>query len=880
MNRFSLAQRYRLYILGILFFLLSVLNSAQATAPILFSQPAYQSPVYAEPDDLLLLSGEGLSATDSVVYQALINTREPLKHPEIVPTENTQSSGIAPIVSQLNAPNSLTIRLPETLKLNQSYAFWVRTADGQWSNGIKINDARPLWFSPAYVYASQSVENLPRYLKVIGRNLQPSSDGITQVKFSGPETITLTSITNADSGQLKNYLAYVALPTKLQPGVYKISVSRDRNSWIEVPNQQLEVRPDQPAKKTYKLDDGQFGSCLPDDGKDDTSCFIKAISTATKSGGGIISLSKGTWDLINSKQTGIVAGEGIRIPIGVSIIGQGSNLTTITRHATWNFDNQRPAFTLEGKNEIRAIRFHDSQQYTANFQAAEFLHLGQPFERLDNNIKDRSVNEVVITNNLFDKTSIAISDAGLPIKNLFILNNTFGAYHAAIRLAGNMFNMIDQFRIDDSIITGNTFYPGSWLDQKNRQGTLATEFGAGFRVDFSNNNADGTNTEFLNTPTDASGWRAGFFFHLGGNQEMVLVSNNIANCTGDKIGDGEAISFDNNGNTFGFDNRRKAIKSTSNTITIAGSLLSKQNNREIKLLEYYQGYWIQVIEGPGLGQSRKISSYIIEPNTQQVTFTVTPSWDVLPAVGKTSISIGKQFWQVYTVNNLIDHRQPTCKKSNLSDPKGGSIGLWAQTSDSVVEGNRQFDTDGIVLRAFFSASEPACKDCRTETNTMNSVEIRNNVIDGEYNWENGCSSSGIRMAIAAAPNTSPPTMSSGVSIAHNSVSHADADTIGAAIGFFNSWYAGPTPNRWPLIENTLIYNNSISNMWSSKARSCRNQTPPQRTGISTGNSSLLWHTVLYGNSCNKIPQPINTGGAQLISKICKPGLENACECQK
>ena len=41
-----------------------------ANPPRLYHQDAYQSPVHADPDDLLVLVGDGLQADDDVVYQA------------------------------------------------------------------------------------------------------------------------------------------------------------------------------------------------------------------------------------------------------------------------------------------------------------------------------------------------------------------------------------------------------------------------------------------------------------------------------------------------------------------------------------------------------------------------------------------------------------------------------------------------------------------------------------------------------------------------------------------------------------------------------------------------------------------------------------------
>jgi hypothetical protein len=117
---------------------------AAATPPTIFNQPAYESPVRGDPGDLLMLPGDGFATTDTVVYQALTDTTQPLAAPTAIPTTSDVNTGVAPVVSVLNVPHSLTVSLPATLQTDQSYVIWVRNANGEWSNGIRINDARPL----------------------------------------------------------------------------------------------------------------------------------------------------------------------------------------------------------------------------------------------------------------------------------------------------------------------------------------------------------------------------------------------------------------------------------------------------------------------------------------------------------------------------------------------------------------------------------------------------------------------------------------------------------------------------------------------------------------------------------------------------------------
>src|SRR5690242_19261143 len=148
---------------------------AMSAAPVLYSQSAYESPVRGAADDLLLLAGDGLSATDVVVYQCATDPTVPLAPPSSVPITSDAVTGVATVVSTGSVPSALTIRLPSAISENHVYVLWVQNTSGEWSNAVRINDPRPLWFSPAYVDATGSAAHLPRKLKVIGRNLQPGT---------------------------------------------------------------------------------------------------------------------------------------------------------------------------------------------------------------------------------------------------------------------------------------------------------------------------------------------------------------------------------------------------------------------------------------------------------------------------------------------------------------------------------------------------------------------------------------------------------------------------------------------------------------------------------------------------------------------------------
>jgi hypothetical protein len=860
-----------------------------AAPPQMYHRPTYESPIRGEPDDLLLLAGYGFASDDTVVYRA-IRGMEPLAAPDTIPPLAGGDQGVAPIVSAADVPYSLTIKLPQAMRADQTYALWVRTAGGEWSHAVTINDARPLWLSPGSVYASNLPGGLPRELKIVGRNLQPSPGQATRIRLEGPERFTVRALADAKiSDTLPDYVARMRLPEHLAPGRYRAMVSRDGTRWVALEGQTLDVLPDPPAPVTFSVSDAQFGGCRPDDGADDTVCILRAIAAAARSGGGIVYFDAGNWELIDSNQPGVTTHEGIRVPEGVQLRGAGSAVTHLERHAAWNAHAATAGFTLLGHTLVTGFTFRDLQVYRPDDHAGPYLQLGEDWQRTASGpaklIDAAVVDDVVITHNVFDKPMVAIGAGGLPMTRLIIAYNTFGAYQSALELTGDQFDMVHKYRIDDSVIDYNIFKPGARLDVIQKTGTIASEIGAGHRLDFTGNTADGASTDYLYTPDDAKGWRAAFFWSTNNNVEQVLVSQNTATCTGDKIGDGEALAFDNNSNTSAFDSLPGVVEAGAGSITVAAPLVARQHNRDVPVASYYVGHWVQIVSGPGLGQARKIRGYSTDAITHLTTIRVAPDWDVVPVAGASRIAIGREYWQLYVLDNDIDNRQPLCRKSNRSRRAAGQIALWAQTADTVLAGNHQYDSDGIFVQQNYgfvtqeyTVSEHPCADCTILPFFNFFLEIRDNVVDGEYDWANDCSRSGIGVGVAAAPwaqDGPPPTVGFGVSIAHNTVRHADAQ-FGGAIAQANTWFSGPPPQRWPLSDNLLIHHNSIVDIDGARALPLCGTSRP-RTGIAFPDPAIAWRTVLYANSCRNVSTPVGPGGIGSVA-VCPSSAQDSCEC--
>jgi hypothetical protein len=862
--------------------LLTASGVATATPPTIFSQANFESPVRADPGDLLLLPGDGFSATDVVVYQSVSDTTQPLVAPTSIPTTNTATSGVATVVSTLNLPHSLTVSVPAVVTADQSYALWAVDSAGEWSNGIEINDARPVWFTPDLAYSTVELASLPRYLKIVGRNLVPAPGATTQVRLTGPATYTLNASNDGDpSTAIERYAAIVPLPATMAVGTYNMQISRDGVSWVAVTGTNtspFQVLPDPAAPPTFDVSDSAYGGCSGNDGNDDTACIVAAVNAARAAGGGNVYFPPGTWHMGNMSLPGVVY-YGVLVPLNVNLVGAGASSTTIVKDTTWGLPC--PIFTVQGYNTVAGITFLDARNYTSQPGNRGIIELGiDPVNAQAYHAGDPTIlSHVVITNDVFSMPYRAIQDSvgGMPIDHLYITFNTFGAFQTDIIIDSDT-------NLADTVIAYNTFYPSSYVDIAGGQGPIPTQLSAGHRLDFSDNVADGTATAtryLYNPATDATGFRAAYFWSLMGNHEGVLIAENTALCSGDKAGDGEAVAFDGASNLAVLPSMQPALTATTNTVAVQGPLVTQSNGTAYPA-GYFIGYWVTVAQGPGAGQTRRIVSY---SGTSPITFTVSPAWDVPPQV-TSQVTIEKQFWQVYVVDNYIDQRLSSgCTKANPDKPSGGTITLAGQTTHAVIEGNRQYDTSGIGVDNGYTVTDPQYGTVPNDQ-FHHFTEIRGNTISGEYDWQSYCSFSGIQIEYSAGPTAGypPPPEAYGISVSHNTVTQADGFHDGA-ITFSRGWYGGPAPDAtgWDAVESALVFDNSISNItlpppgpvtpspWLSCAQS---QSSRIGSHIEDG---MAWHTVYAQNSCSNVANNFLDGGTQ-SQRVCTDAPGNSCEC--
>jgi hypothetical protein len=885
----------------------TIATSGNSPAVVLYHAVDHESPVRADPDDLLLLPGSGVSAQDTVVYRAVTDTTQSVTASTEIPTANTANAGTADLVSTTDAPHALTVHLPAAAQRDQSYAVWVVDSNGQWSDSVLINDARPLWITPDEAYVSAATTGLPRSLKVVGRNLQPAPGATTQVRLVGPETYTLSTSQSSSDAALNRYVAAVQLPVRLAAGTYSVQVSRDGTSWVPLPGQSgnpaqtLTVVPDAAPQTRFAVGSYTFGSCtpthnnctavkescLPDatDGNDATLCVVAAIAGAAAAGGGTVVFGPGAWNMhdpgtwssgatLSNKG---VTSDGILVPDGVSLEGAGSGSTTVARGTSWGC---LAVFSLFGHATISGFTFSDQQIYQGLTGYNEFLQFGVMAAHANTyGVTIGSVSHVVIAQNVFSKPFIAIGNlySGIAVDHLVVASNIFGAYATAIQFEGDATNSTHPYQLRDSIIDSNTFYPGSYLDVTAAQGTIATQLSGGYHTDFSNNVADGTSTAYLQNPsTDVRGWRAAFFWSMDGNIEMALVSKNKATCTGDKDGDGEGIAFDNNHNRTGFQKVAVGVLSASgtspgstSTVTVSDSLLASASS--------WIGTWVQVVQGTGLGQARKIVA--VSTSAQGgTTLAVAPAFDVLPD-SSSQVAVGEVYWQVYTVANAISNAAP-CSASNLTPQRqtAGVIDMYAQMVDSATEGNSQTNTGGILLYNIFAQIDPSLQILAPGSSIQSSNEVRSNEITGAFGSGSGATA-GITLSLSATRDTAPPpVLSFAVAISHNTVTAAGGQM--GAVSLSPGWYVGPTSAtagaaNWQMTDSTLIFDNTLTDVGLSGSKT----VGIGQSAAAAPGQAIEWRTVLYGNVCNgRRPTSLVVDHGARTARYCPSVPSNSCEC--
>ncbi|MCB1055182.1 MAG: hypothetical protein KDD11_06670 [Acidobacteria bacterium] len=790
-----------------------------AAQPTLFSKPHFQSPVFAEPGDLVMLPGADLLQDARVFYQYAPDPSAPPPPPVTLPTTNDAWSGelelyddpASTLDAYVDVPGSLTGRLPMATAMDWPYALHVLDADGTWSQPVFVNDPRPLWLSPDFAYRTAATGSSPRRLRVIGRNLAPLHEDPLLVRLSGPHTYLLFAATAVVTSPLDRYVVEVDLPANLKVGLYRVDLMRE-GVWYPVVHGDFVVLDDPPAQPTFLP--SSYGGCQPNDGLEDAECLQKAIDAAAAAGGGTVLLAPGQWDLFDSAAVGQPKPKdtGVLLIEGVDLVGAAGAPTELVKHPTWL---GHTVVTVAGDNEIRNLRFVELPGEDGPTPSASYLRLGRFYQTVPVELRPRTeVENVVIHHCSFEGMTYGIGEGGFPLHRVHITDNVFHAYRNGLYLSGDPNLKLVTFDLADSMIERNLFLPGAF--HIGSLGTIASELGAATRLSFRDNIADGT---------QGDGWRATFFWHQQSNHEMMLVARNLATCTGDQGHDGEAIAFDAQRNVVGFHGGQTVASAWNDGVGVVADWINTDHG-------FYRGSWVVVVEGPGLGQARRLVDYTPGPAPM---LTVEPAWDVVPEPGRSQIVVTRAYWSTYVVDNEIDNRIASGCQGTNPKAQEGLIGSSGWSLDSAFEGNRQYDSGGFHISKQYAAY---LLGVESEATGIYATEIRGNLIDGEPPGAT-VAKGGIEFWHSATSGKPSIILCHDLTIAHNTILGADNST-GGAIGTKVS--AGVTSDPYSL-TTIHIFRNTIADVPAGIVLSA-NPVYPQ-----------TWRSVLQGNTFVNVGTP-------------------------
>ncbi|HOS42068.1 MAG TPA: glycosyl hydrolase family 28-related protein [Armatimonadota bacterium] len=744
----------------------------------LFRTPLYQSPSRVDAGDLVQCCGSALSEALQVVYQRVPDLAAvPAAPPAAAQSETTAEHGRFALVSAKGAPFSLVAQAPPAWKNGEAYALWVGAPERGWSAPALVNAPRPAWISPSFAFAGNAVS-------VVGRNLDPlpADAGTTQVRLRGPATYTLPAANDgrADTA-IETYRARVTLPADAKQGVYTVEVCRDGTNWVLLEGRTLTIFP--PLPPLQRFDVTQYGA-TPNDETDDTGGIQQAIIAAAAAGNGEVYLPPGNF---------------ISAPFvltrGVSLAGAGLDQTRITFqypdafvHDGWGSDNTKGLISACGYQIIRDLEIldplgeaRDASKHTTSI-GISLGEIGNP--------ESPAADYLTITHcRILNATQCVRLVWAPPARHLTLYENVFQARQQGV-LLGN---------VSGVVIRRNIFLPSpaAW--------TYPAELTGARQVEVSENIAEGT----VN-----GGWRNGFFWNLGGSVEQNLVYNNRTSHDGDKAsGNGEAFAYDANGDRLRY--LGPSLAATPDTIVLPAGWTDAAA---------VAGAWVRVVDGKGLGQSRRIVS-ATAGGANRLQLDVP--WDVLPD-GTSILAVTNLYWQVYTVDNTVDER-----RNGNKNAKAGVITPYGSSSDCVVDSNRQYNAEGIML---FTCGKSTAFTANYFT------EVRGNRLEGRTAGPGAYG--GIFLWYGAEERKPSHVLGYGTVITGNTITDCDYNGKGA-ISLYPCWSHPTTPVQW---KEALIFGNTIAGV-------------PEGIHI---HESYAWHTVIGPNTLKDVATPVVDKGTGTV----------------
>lgn len=790
--------------------ILRTMNSFTASGIDVSKMPWKQAPVVykisdeIKPGEAFNIYGAGLTE-NTKIYAESIDTAE------MEPSENAVE---IEVVLYSTIDSYVTAVLPESFE-GGIYRIWAENEYGM-GNPIWLNAPRIFWMAGSDI----TYEGLT--MQVIGVGFMAERAGFTgetKVKITVGGTDYDVEITT-----LEPYSIKFTVPNGIKLGEYSVSVSNNGGKlWATLDNEQklsvvekgndpynLGFAWEKNYVYDYKVNVKDFGA-KGDGVADDTEAIAKAMADVHSHGGGIVYFPKGTFKA-----------KTIQMPEKIIFEGESRSETKLAYSGTdpkgyfiWNTEEAQEI----GYNGITNLTFTVIKD-TEDFSYPDmFMWVGRPWE----------VNSIYSTYNRHNEGFfIKGCTYDLPLewpegprmyqyavlKQYFLIDDIDGqGYHMGFMPTTGDYSTIRNTK--QKVVNSSNESIGCYTVYENNTIELQTEVPM----------ADGT-----------YGYAQGIFLR----SHDYVAHNRISNtgAPGKQNNDGEILCTENsNGGTVRYTGY--VTNATSNSVSFT---VRKNSSGEPEAFSYYGldvsneyprfgTYYVQVVEGKGIGQLRRMSFH--EVNGDVYTVGIDRPWDITPD------ATSKILYTTMTLNCVYyDNYADTCEK-----------GFWfyGGAYDSIVDNCSGNGVEGIL-----------CRNTEIESSARRLygyfVVDKNCSFTNSSKWGDICT---IAMDVAyEVKERSHGVAIYGVEIKNNSMKGAlynasdvkNTETIprnGIFLGYASPWIQ-PSVR---FIHGAIIENNNLTNMLDGITFGAGASNSKQGAGISG--------VLIKGNNFTNVKNHIN-----------------------
>lgn len=550
-------------------------------------------------------------------------------------------------LQHLEGAGRAMVTIPANVVNNSMLLVWAENSQGV-SLPVAVNQTETWWVGPNMAQAGQTIA-------VYGRNLSRTDGEWTLGDAGSPPAHVWVESTTGGTGQwtsvvdVNPYRVEFVVPASLAVGNYRVWVHNGRGGqygWAQpltfsvrsaAANGTAWTGPVFDAGQVWTVN-GTPVQMTPNDGTDDSLALQAALDAA-----GLYNLTVGgtQYPTVVIPAGTYLMGRSLTIPSNVRVVGAGAGVTVLKAIASW-FTSPLIRGSVQANNiELRDLTLHSGYSDlapTANVYTGGLSVL----VRFDNRT------DVRLTNIVFEARS-GTALAAVNVNRLYVTNSVFFA-------SGNF---LDQSR--QVFIEGSTFW------ETNNAGYAILNWG-GQELSVTNSYAESLN--WSDASRDA-GWGLRLFSNGRGGRFQYVAHNttrNLGNRPGVDMNVGEHLLWE--GGAAIYTGTPDAVSSLTVTFD------------DIPALDLASGYayYAVVLDGRGVGQSRRIVSF----NTQTHTATLESAWLVTPGLAS---RIGIQYLVEYVAvyDNDLQGMAENVSRSSYNGSAG--VMLFGGVANVVVDRN-------------------------------------------------------------------------------------------------------------------------------------------------------------------------------------------------